>query len=142
MEIFPLRNVCIYFTSVPRGLIDNFQVVTTSSTSATFNWTEVLCEYRGGRLLWYEVNVTAVNTTAVLQGLFTNVTYISVNGLAPSTHYMVSVRYVNTAGTGNSSVHYFQTSENGTWYYFVRTSIRLVNDLKTYLTLSIRQVNS
>lgn len=61
--------------------------------------------------------------------LQTNNTYITVNGLAPSTFYAVSVRYVNNAGASNSSVLNFQTDENGTYsmYYVILQDYNTLN---------------
>ncbi len=78
-----------------------------TASSVIFRWDAVPCARRGGALLRYDVMIRLVEDNVITGVASTSSgSPFMIQDLKPSTTYAVSIRYVNSVGTGSYSTEY------------------------------------
>ena len=94
---------------VPSGPPNNIQVVTTSSTTATLQWSEPDLEFQNGNIKHYRITVAGPD---IQQTLMSSGLSIQLNNFHPFYTYTCTVQAV-TIGNGPSSNITFTMPQDG-----------------------------
>ena len=85
--------------SAPPGYVENFTIVSISSTSISLSWEEPVQDQQNGIIIGYIINFQALNNYSSFNYTSTS-TSLTVNTLKPYHNYVCIIAARTVAGTG------------------------------------------